>query len=134
MDIRFPPHMQHIQNTTTKSISKKNKETFSVDNSKQNAQQIKPTSTLNPITPLFFEEDPTNRKKRTIQKGKNILNELKKLHADLLAGSPSKETLDQLELFLAQKNELNVPDTLKNLLDEIETRAAVEIEKIKRKS
>lgn len=134
MDIRFPPHMQHIQNTTTKSISKKNKETFSVDNSKQNAQQIKPTSTLNPITPLFFEEDPTNRKKRTIQKGKNILNELKKLHADLLAGSPSKETLDQLELFLTQKNELNVPDTLKNLLDEIETRAAVEIEKIKRKS
>lgn len=130
MDIRIPRTFGAVQQAPIKSIDKKNKDTFSIGNRSPLSQTI-PTSQMQSIHPVFYEDDAQHKKKRAITRGKTMLEELKKLHMSLLSGNVSPSILKNLELFLTKKEDLDLSPELQSLLEEIETRAAVEMEKIK---
>ncbi|CAO5677081.1 MAG: hypothetical protein HEEMFOPI_01061 [Holosporales bacterium] len=78
---------------------------------------------------LYSDDILEDEKKRSLKRGKTLLDGLDQLKIDLLNGQLSKETLLSLKDELAKKNDHNLPDSLKKILDEIETRVAVELAK-----
>ncbi len=130
MDIRIPPALAAVQKASIKNIDKKNKDIFSINDSSSLTKTAAPTP-MQSIHPIFYEEDAPHKKKRAIARGKTLLEELKKLHTSLLSDNISHLSLKNLELLLAKKEEADLSPELQFLLDEIETRAAVEMEKIK---
>ena len=130
MDIRVPPSTSKIQKKHLRKIGTKNKGYFSVNKDQEN-NKISSSSQIHSVAPLFYEEDTQQKKKRSIARGKGILNELTKLHGEVLQGNITPATLKNLELLLGKTEHMDLPENLQLILDEIETRASVEMEKIK---
>ncbi|HCU07285.1 MAG TPA: hypothetical protein DIC42_06920 [Holosporales bacterium] len=84
-------------------------------------------------TPLFFNEEPSSQKKKQFMQGNFMLDELHKLRLGLIQGRVSKDTLRHLDkLIQNKKNDSVIQDEkLKDILDDIETRVTVELEKIR---
>lgn len=83
---------------------------------------------------LFLQEvsDEEVGRQKALQQGKKVIQVLEELHRDLLLGRIPEGTLRRLESSIAQKREAFTDPRLKELLDEIELRAAVELAKLDR--
>ncbi len=145
MEIR-PPN----QNTLQKNIGtiKKEKKTggSSFSNALDDKAQIsvQASAYVFRIDPLFTNFDEPSPKQAGIQAGLSLLDELEKLRAQLLSGSISSEIIitiqNQIKGIKDHLNEkatehtnttLPIDDTLREMLLEIETRAVVELAKLK---
>lgn len=73
-------------------------------------------------------EGPTERKRKAVRRGFDLLDVLDDLRVELLAGQVGPERLERLATILAQKPEVDDP-RLGALLDDIELRARVELAK-----
>lgn len=77
------------------------------------------------------EVAPENEaRKRHIKRGTQMLDQLEKLRNGILMGTVSRAELRQLQASLAEKKEEFTDPKLRSLLQEIETRAAVELAKL----
>ncbi|MGH6665277.1 MAG: flagellar assembly protein FliX [Pseudolabrys sp.] len=74
-------------------------------------------------------EDPTERKKRTVVKGRNALDVLDTLKLSLLDGSVDPSTLTRLQVAAEGLTEETSDPGLNIVLSEIDLRVAVELAK-----
>lgn len=83
---------------------------------------------------LFMQEvsDEEVARQRAMQHGKQVLQGLEQLHRDLLMGTVPLSTLSRLQSTIDRQRETFTDPRLKQILDEIELRAAVELAKLER--
>lgn len=83
---------------------------------------------------LFMQEvsDEEVARQRAMQHGKQVIQGLEQLHRDLLMGAVPLSTLTRLQTTIDRQRETFTDPRLKQLLDEIELRAAVELAKLER--
>ncbi len=74
-------------------------------------------------------ESPTERRRRSVGRAGRMLDELDKLKVALLGGELSHAQLDQLARAVREQRAATDDPKLEAVLDEIETRAAVELAK-----
>lgn len=79
-------------------------------------------------------EDPMERRRRAIRRGSNLLDQLDELKLALLGGESSSVNLQALARAMAESRPEGEEGDLKNLLDQIDLRAAVEIAKAEGRS
>jgi hypothetical protein len=75
-------------------------------------------------------ESPTDRKRRSVRRAGRLLDELDSLKAALLGGELSPGQLDSLARAVREQRSATDDPKLEAVLDEIETRAAVELAKL----
>jgi hypothetical protein len=75
-------------------------------------------------------ESPTERKRRSVSRAGRLLDELDGLKIALLGGELSEVQLDRLGRAIREQRAATEDPKLEGLLDEIETRAAVELAKL----
>ncbi len=88
-----------------------------------------------PMDALFSlqaNEDATERKKRQVRRGHDLLDGLDKLKAALLGGIVPTSQLTQLKIQLEQRRENTDDPRLEDLIGHIELRVAVELAKLGR--
>ncbi|MBF0095077.1 MAG: flagellar assembly protein FliX [Alphaproteobacteria bacterium] len=78
------------------------------------------------------EEAGKQARRRTIQRGEEILDQLETVRRDLLSGAIPKERLANLAQITRSRREQGVDPLLAAILDEIELRAEVELAKLTR--
>jgi hypothetical protein len=93
------------------------------------ASSLRSISTLDALMALQGVEDPTERKKRAVAKGRNALDVLDKLKLGLLDGSVDGATLARLKVAAEGLNEQSGDPGLDTVLGEIDLRVAVELAK-----
>lgn len=112
------------------SVNKQNNEKFTLSDA---PQQVKMGAVYNPamVGGVFeSEEDAGHKRKRAFIRGKSLLSELDHLRIALLSGNISVQNLRNLELLLACDVNDGLSHEERDVLLEIETRAAVELAKI----
>ena len=92
------------------------------------AASIASTGSLDALLALQGVDDPLQAKKKTIRRGRSLLDTLDAMKADLLAGRISEGHLNQLTALIGQARDRGDP-SLDALLDDIELRARVELAK-----
>jgi hypothetical protein len=75
-------------------------------------------------------EDPTERRRRTIRRGRTALDALDELKLGLLAGSLDSHTLSRLKSAAADLKDLSGDPALDSVMAEIELRVEVELAKM----
>ena len=75
-------------------------------------------------------ESPTERKRRSVRRAGHLLDELDKLKIALLGGELTPGQLDALARAVREQRSATDDPKLEAVLDEIETRAAVELAKL----
>ncbi len=75
-------------------------------------------------------EDPTERRRRAIRRGSNLLDKLDELKLALLAGEVAPVNLQGLARAMSETREGDEEAGLKTVLDQIDLRAAVEMAKV----
>ena len=90
---------------------------------------LRAISTLDALMALQGVEDPTERKKRAVTKGRNALDVLDKLKLGLLDGSVDGPTLARLKVAAEGLTEDSGDPGLDTVLSEINLRVAVELAK-----
>jgi hypothetical protein len=93
------------------------------------AASLRAISTVDALIALQGVEDPTERKKRAVAKGRNALDVLDKLKVGLLDGSVDQSTLARLKVAAEGLTDGSGDPGLDQLLGEIELRVAVELAK-----
>jgi len=89
-----------------------------------------PVGTVNALLSLQEVDDPLNGRAKARQRAADILDELDALRDGLLAGTLSREAIIRLaHLVRSSRPEVN-DQRLKDVLDEIELRAEVELAKL----
>ena len=86
---------------------------------------------LDAIIALQAVEDPTYGKRKSVRRGRALLDNLEALKADLLTGTVSEARLDRL-LALVRQARVQVDPELDALIEDIELRALVELAKLGR--
>lgn len=83
---------------------------------------------------LFLQEvsDEEISRQKAMHRGKQMITVLEQLHRDILMGTIPEATLQKLESVVAKQREVFTDPRLKDLLDDIELRAAVELAKLER--
>jgi len=122
-----------LKKTTTKKIKTSNNEFNIVDEDAQDStNSIGKTSAPRTSIPVFFKEEPSSQNKKHFMQGRAMLDELKKLRLELIQGRVTKDTLRHLDNLIQGKKNDSTPlsEELKNILDDIETRVTVELEKL----
>lgn len=74
---------------------------------------------------------PLEGRKRSVRRGRSMLDLLDQMQSDLLIGRVSAERLDQMAVLLSEVRERSLP-ALDALLDDIELRLRVELAKVGR--
>lgn len=74
-------------------------------------------------------EDPTERRRRAIRRGSGLLDRLDELKLALLGGQDGAAALERLTRGLREERPEDAEPGLKNVLDQIDLRAAVELAK-----
>ncbi len=108
---------------------------FSLDGSKVMSQAMTGVSAAMPMDGLLAlqaNEDSTERKKRQVKRGHDLLDGLDRLKAALLAGIVPVAHLSQLKAQLAHRREMSNDPQLDDVLAHIELRVAVELAKLGR--
>ncbi len=108
---------------------------FSLDGSKVMSSTMTGVSTAMPMDGLLAlqaNEDSTERKKRQVKRGHDLLDGLDRLKAALLAGIVPVAHLGQLKAQLENRRELSNDPGLDDVLAHIELRVAVELAKLGR--
>ena len=100
------------------------------------ANVASPSSSVSGVMPLDsllalqeVGDEPSNRK-RQIQHGFNIVEHLDQIRIGLLEGKISESVLNNLDDLINSWREADTDNQLKELIDEIELRAAVELAKL----
>ena len=93
------------------------------------ASSLRSISTLDALMALQGVEDPAERKKRAVAKGRNALDVLDKLKLALLDGSVDGPTLARLKVAAEGLTEETGDPGLDTVLSEINLRVAVELAK-----
>jgi hypothetical protein len=89
-----------------------------------------PLSTVGALLALQGEGDPGERKRRSAQRGNDLLDALDRLKAALLSGRVSTADLQAIAARLAERAELSGDARLDELVSHIELRAQVEMAKL----
>lgn len=76
--------------------------------------------------------DPTAERRRAVRRGEDMLKRLDELRHGLLAGSYPRERLDSLLVLVRRQHDQVADPRLREILGEIEVRAAVELAKLGR--
>jgi len=93
------------------------------------ATSLRSISTLDALIALQGVEDPAERKKRAVAKGRTVLDALDKLKIGLLDGSVDGSTLAHLKVASEGLTEQSGDPGLDQVLGEIDLRVAVELAK-----
>jgi len=93
------------------------------------ASSLRSISTLDVLMALQGVEEPAERKKRAVAKGRNALDVLDKLKLGLLDGSVDGPTLARLKVAAEGLTEGSGDPGLDTVLGEIDLRVAVELAK-----
>jgi hypothetical protein len=93
------------------------------------AASLRSISTLDALIALQGVENPTERKKRAVVKGRNALDVLDTLKLSLLDGSVDRSTLARLQVAAEGLSEETGDPGLDTVLGEIDLRVAVELAK-----
>ena len=93
------------------------------------ASSLRSISTLDALMALQGIEDPTERKKRAVAKGRNALDVLDALKLGLLDGSVDGSTLARLKVVSEGLTEGSGDSALDTVMGEIDLRVAVELAK-----
>lgn len=75
-------------------------------------------------------ESPTERKRRSVRRASRLLDQLDGIKVALLGGELSQSQLDSLARAVREQRSATEDPQLEAVLDEIETRAAVELAKL----
>ncbi|MBW8813886.1 MAG: flagellar assembly protein FliX [Caulobacterales bacterium] len=75
-------------------------------------------------------ESPTERRRRSVRRASRLLDELDDIKIALLGGELSQAQLERLGRTIREQRAATEDPKLEGLLDEIETRAAVELAKL----
>lgn len=86
--------------------------------------------TVSALLALQGVEDPMQRKKRAVGRASRILDMLDALKVAILDGEASPQTLDNLARAVREERTSTDDPRLEAVLNEIETRAAVELAKL----
>jgi hypothetical protein len=89
-----------------------------------------PLATVDALLALQGEGDAGERKRRSVERGNNLLDALDRLKAALLSGRVSTADLQAIAARLAERRELSGDPRLDDLLSHIELRAKVEMAKL----
>jgi len=93
------------------------------------ASSLRAISTVDALIALQGVEDPTERKKRAVAKGRNALDVLDTLKLGLLDGSVNQSTLARLKVVSEGLTDASGDPGLDAVLGEINLRVAVELAK-----
>jgi hypothetical protein len=93
------------------------------------ATSLRSISTVDALLALQGIEDPTERKKRAVAKGRNALDILDKLKVSLLDGTVDQSTLARLKVAAEGLTDESGDPGLDVVLREIDLRVAVELAK-----
>ncbi len=88
--------------------------------------------TVSALLALQGVEDPLSRRKRAMGRASRILDMLDDLKVAMLEGAASPATLDNLAKTVREQRETTDDPRLEDVLNQIETRAAVELAKLGR--
>jgi hypothetical protein len=108
---------------------------FRLDGGRQESASVggvTASAPLDALVALQAEEDTTERKKRQVKRGHDLLDGLDRLKADLLAGRVSPAQLQALKTQLGARREATGDAGLDELIAFIELRVAVELAKLGR--
>jgi hypothetical protein len=94
----------------------------------QGMAQATPAQDIGSLLALQSVEDPLLKKKKLVRRGRQLLDTLEEVQADLLVGRISEGRLHQLVALLSQARDRSEPG-LDALLDDIELRVQVELAK-----
>lgn len=106
---------------------------FTVNDGAQTQRTSAPAQTssaqdIGSLLALQSVEDPLLKKKKLVRRGRELLDTLDDIKADLLVGNVNEGRLGQLMALISQARERDEPG-LDGLLDDIELRARVELAK-----
>jgi hypothetical protein len=87
--------------------------------------------TVSALLALQGVEDPTQRRKRAMGRASRLLDMLDDLKVAMLEGRASPATLDNLARAVREQRETTDDPGLNDVLNQIETRAAVELAKLR---
>ena len=73
---------------------------------------------------------PTERKRRAVKRAATMLDALDEMKLNLLSGEPTLDSLGRLQQAIKDQREETEDPRLEEILNEIETRAAVELAKL----
>jgi hypothetical protein len=93
------------------------------------AGSLRAISTLDALLALQGVEDPTERKKRAVAKGRNALDVLDSLKLGLIDGSVDQSTVARLKVAAEGLTDTSGDTGLDGVLGEIDLRVAVELAK-----
>ena len=93
------------------------------------AGSLRAISTVDALIALQGVEDPTERKKRAVAKGRHALDVLDQLKIGLLDGSVDRSTLSRLKVAADGLSNASGDPGLDAVLSEIDLRVAVELAK-----
>lgn len=93
------------------------------------AGSLRAISTVDALLALQGVEDPTQRRKRAVARGRNALDALDSLKIGLLDGSVDRATLNRLKVAAEGLTEQTGDPGLDSVLHEIDLRVAVELAK-----
>ncbi|MCF1743192.1 flagellar assembly protein FliX [Paradevosia shaoguanensis] len=94
-----------------------------------NARATSPTAGIDALLALQAIEDPVLKRRKTVRRGRALLDTLEAIKADLLLGRVGESRLNQLMALIGQAREQCDPE-LDALIDDIELRARVELAKL----
>lgn len=97
-------------------------------NRTQHLSQSSPAQDIGSLLALQAVEDPLLKKKKLVRRGRQLLDTLEEVKADLLVGRVSEGRLNQLVALVSQARERTEPG-LDAVLDDIELRVQVELAK-----
>lgn len=92
------------------------------------ASSVASLDTLLALQGAQVVEDPVERRKRAVRRGRSLLDVLEAMRGDLLVGRLGTDRLVQLMAIIGQARDQSEPG-LDRLLDDIELRARVELAK-----
>lgn len=92
--------------------------------------QTGPVSALDGLLAVQQVPDSTEKRKRSVRQGNDILDRLEQIRIGLLTGRISGSQLAQLVNTLQREREATEDPKLSSLLDEIDLRARVELAKL----
>jgi hypothetical protein len=94
------------------------------------ASGVAQVSSLEALIALQEVGGPLERRRRATQRGGRLLDALESLKVGLLEGEVTMATMESLTRAVREQRQLTDDPRLEGVLDEIETRAAVEMAKI----
>ena len=108
---------------------------FSVDEgeapqSTQPAASLRTIGGIDALLALQGQDDPAERKRRAVKRGRTALDVLDELKLEVLGGTPGPSTLQRLKSATAELSDGSGDERLDSVLAEIELRLEVEIAKM----